>query len=81
MIGMCQVIFSVLLIHVIFVTDANRFIWSLEINFITFAKAGPGGHLHHSFYQRSLQKKCPRDGALGQIEDLQGISNIPRNHG
>jgi hypothetical protein len=85
MIGMCHVIFSVLLIHVIFVTDQPDLSGHLKLTplklITSSAKAAPGGRLHQSLYQRSLQKKSPRGGPLCQIEDLQGISNIPRNRG
>jgi len=70
MIGMCHVIFSVLLIHVIFVSDQPDLSGHLKLTpfkpITASAKAAPGGHLHQSLCLCSLEKK-------GQIEDLRGI--------
>ena len=64
MIGMCQVIFSVLLIHFIFVTDQPDLSGHLKLTSFkpvtASAKAAPGGRLNQSLYQRSLQKNGPR---------------------
>lgn len=82
---MCQVIFSVLLIHVIFVTyqpDLSGHLKLTSFKPVTAsAKAAPGDAYIRVYTSVHCKRMALEGGTLGQIEDLQGISNIPRNHG